>query len=365
MNPNIFPCILVLSNSAGYGGAPRSMEKLLEALQTEYHIHVCAENHQHIQNLHRVAAENLHIHPLKSGKGFLSSALNILYLYRLIRKIRPIVILTNTNKSALFSGILSRLESVPIPRLLFVRDFQWKHRELIWRLHRTGWILTPNEAVLDRINYLPNWPIRVVPNFIEIPTGTLLPRPAQNVFLCLAMVSRWKGIEYLIQAFNIVHKNHPNSRLVIAGRVIDKQYHNELQTLIQDFSLSEYIDFVDYTNDTHSLYQNCIAVINTSISEFGGPETFGRTIIEAWAFSKPVISFNCGGPRYIIDDGDNGFLVPEKNVIELASKMEVILNSPELQKQFGKNGLEKVRSIYNQETSVLALKQVISEATAK
>jgi glycosyltransferase involved in cell wall biosynthesis len=340
------------------------MEKLLEALQSEYIIHVCAENQQHVQNLQKVATQNLHIHALRGGKGLFSTILSIFYLYRLIRKIRPILILTNTNRSALFSGILCRLETTHIPRLLFVRDFQWKHRELIWWLHRKAWILTPNEAVLDRPNYLPTWPTRVVPNFIEAPKN-FDPKFNKNYFLCLAMISRWKGIEYLIQGFAIVHKTHPETRLVIAGKVIDQDYFEELQQLARDNSVSSNLDFIDYTNDIQSLYQNCIAVMNTSISEFGGPETFGRTIIEAWAFGKPALSFNCGGPKYIIDNGINGFLIPEKDVPALASKMVEVLQSPTLQETLGRNGHRKVQSIYNQETSVSALKQVISEATAK
>ena len=119
----------------------------------------------------------------------------------------------------------------------------------------------------------------------------------------------------------------------------------------------------DFQNDEQIkiLYENSLMVINSSISQYGGPETFGRTIIEAWSYKKPVIAFNVGGPKYIIDNGINGFLVEEKNVKELAEKINLLSNNSNLCKIFGNNGYNKVCFEYTTEIIVKKLIKCLKE----
>ena len=95
------------------------------------------------------------------------------------------------------------------------------------------------------------------------------------------------------------------------------------------------------------MYEEALFVVSSSISEFGGPETFGRTIIEAWSYKKAVISFNVGGPKYIIDDKVNGFLVEEKNTEEMARKMRCLYEHKDICQKMGEKGYLKVKSMYS------------------
>ncbi len=59
--------------------------------------------------------------------------------------------------------------------------------------------------------------------------------------------------------------------------------------------------------------------------------------------AKPLIATNVSGCKEIVDDGVNGFLCEPKNSIDLAEKMEKILNlDKSILEQMGKNGREKM-----------------------
>jgi len=88
-------------------------------------------------------------------------------------------------------------------------------------------------------------------------------------------------------------------------------------------------------------------LLNTSLAEHGGPETFGRTIIEAWSYKKPVIAFSEGGPKYLISDNIDGLLIPEKDVQALASAMNKLVKDSVLRREMGKAGYEKVKNRFD------------------
>ncbi len=70
-------------------------------------------------------------------------------------------------------------------------------------------------------------------------------------------------------------------------------------------------------------------------------------LIEAMAAEKPVIGSNVPGIRVVVDDGVNGFLVKPKNVEELTSKIDYLLENEDIMKEFGKRGRKKVEEKYS------------------
>lgn len=70
-------------------------------------------------------------------------------------------------------------------------------------------------------------------------------------------------------------------------------------------------------------------------------ETFGLVNLEAMQNSLPVISTFEGGIPDIVEDGVSGFLVPQKNVLLLAEKIEFLINNPEIVKRMGEAGRRK------------------------
>lgn len=63
-----------------------------------------------------------------------------------------------------------------------------------------------------------------------------------------------------------------------------------------------------------------------------------RTLLEAASMAKPIVTTNTVGCREVVKDGENGFLVPIKDSISLANKIEILLLDADEQKVMGENG---------------------------
>jgi glycosyltransferase involved in cell wall biosynthesis len=352
--------LLILSNSGGYGGAPRSMEGIVMELSRHYLVHICAENIHHVTNLNKLANPRVHVHALQRGKGLRKMFANVLFLRKLVLQVKPGIILTNTNKAAMFLGILSRLGLAHVPKFVFVRDFQWKNQRLIWALIGKATLLVPSKAVTEREHFLPHWPVVEIPNFANHPASIPVHPMDSKMVLCLAMVSRWKGINYLVDAFALAVQESPDLTLVVVGKIIDKTHLLQIRNTIKKAGLEHKIRFEAYTNSVESYYQQAMVVVNSSISEFGGPETFGRTLIESWAHACPVVSFDSGGPHYIIDHGINGFLVPEKDVRSMANHLIELEKNPSMRVQMGIAGYRKVQEEYSADRTRQAMLEALS-----
>jgi len=320
--------LLILSNANGYGGAEKSLELIVKQLVKNYELDILIENDEHKNNLSKEA----NIIQLPKGKGLFSIFISLIILIKLLFKNNYKNILINTNKGAFFLSIVSYLGVLKKSKLLiYIRDFQWKYQKFIYRsLDNTNhtYLLT-TRAFFDYESFfsknIKNY--KIIPNFVNEPNIIKKTILDKKIILLPAMINRWKGIEYLIKAVNLLN-GKIEFEVWIVGKIINKQYFKELNVLIDNLKLKSYIKFLPYTNDLSCYYSNADVVVNTSISEYGGPETFGRTIIEAWSYKKPVISFDCGGPKYLVKNGINGYLVKEKDYEILESKLFLLMNNP-------------------------------------
>ena len=90
-------------------------------------------------------------------------------------------------------------------------------------------------------------------------------------------------------------------------------------------------------------------------------EGFGLVIVEAMACSLPVVSFDCeNGPRSIIFDGVDGFLVPSFNIRYFADCILMLMKDENLRKQMGEKGRLKSQQ-YTVEKIALQWKELFDD----
>lgn len=154
--------------------------------------------------------------------------------------------------------------------------------------------------------------------------------PAQDVFTFLQISSfnEKKGHLYTLQAFKVFLNTVPNKnkyKLVLAGawglfEQIKKETHN--------LGLTPYVEFTGQVNHQQAkeLLSKAHAFIHHSITaKNGDTEGLPNAIIEAMAMELPVLSTYHAGIPELVEDGVNGYLVPEKDVIRFAKRMHDII----------------------------------------
>lgn len=135
-----------------------------------------------------------------------------------------------------------------------------------------------------------------------------------------------KNFSSLIKAWKQVAEIHPDWILEIYGEGTLKI---ELESLITELNLKRHVFLKGKTPDIFKVMSNSSIYVLSSIYE-GLP----LVILEAMSCGLPIISYECPcGPKDIITDGKNGFLVNVNDEITLANKINYLIENEELRKQ--------------------------------
>lgn len=138
---------------------------------------------------------------------------------------------------------------------------------------------------------------------------------------------REKGFDLLIRSWELLEYRYPKWTLVIAGEGEDRR---KLEKMAGAAGLSR-LYFIGTVPDIERYYEQAAFLVLPSRYE-----GFGMTLAEAMCFQMPVVSYACPeGPKEIVIEGENGFLVPQENVEEFARKMELLMRDDELRRRMG------------------------------
>lgn len=344
------PPLLILSVATGYGGAERNIETLLPLLLAERPVTVFACNPLHLQRLRHLAHPALEIHAVDAGREDFADSAARLLVQRFLA-LRHSAILSNTMDSL---RILARaggwLPGLDVIACVAVHDFLWfDHAQLLPQVPRAT-LLVPDRAVLEKPDYLarhvwPHGPMRalVMPNPVDIPPVPATALAADAPFLHLATVNPFKGHALLVQAAALLGPRCPDLRIASVGHRPIPELYRELQAQMAEAGAAPTLALHDHVDDPSTLLRGARAVLVTSVSAHGGPETFGRSIIEAWALGRPVIAFACGAPAQLIRHEVDGLLVDEGDVTGLAAAIERLHRDTALADRLGQAGRERAR----------------------
>lgn len=144
-----------------------------------------------------------------------------------------------------------------------------------------------------------------------------------------------KNLNRLVGAFNIVRKNYPDLKLVLAGK--KTIFHERLQAYTKQKSVKNVV-FTDYVSEPELawLYKNCRAYVFPSLSE-----GFGLPGLEAMVHGAPVISSNATCLPEIYDTAAHYF--DPKSEPDMAKAIVEVLGSSELQATLIKNGNKRIK----------------------
>lgn len=182
-----------------------------------------------------------------------------------------------------------------------------------------------------------------VPNIID-KLPKYLSRLNKKRLVCVGRLSPEKGSMDLLKIYNRIHEIHPDWNLEVIG---DGSERNKMEEYIKDNKLDKFVTLHGFRNKDYidDILHNSSIYLMTSFTE-----SFGIVLIEAMSHGVPCIAFDSAeGARELIDHGENGFLVKDRDFSKYVNRVSKLINDKELREKIGKNAYEESKSYTGEE----------------
>lgn len=321
--------ILFAQGLINRAGIERMTVALANLLANRYKVTIVLIEPFSYENLPYNLRESVHVESLNSSFGGFN--------FKNIRLLRNVVVELKANILITVATPLVRI-SAPALAGLRIRNIAWEHFNLyagsgigsIWKILSTYLVertvvLCDDDAVNFRKKKARN--ITTIYNFSSMGEENLPSECNEKIILSVGRHANQKGYDMLLKAWAKVKKNGWKLKIVGNGPLFSENQH-----IAQKLKILDSVIFEDSTPNIVNEYRNASCFVLSSRYE-----GLVMVLIEARMMGLTCISFNCPtGPREIIRDNVDGFLVEAGNIDALAAKISEVIsmkNLPELGKQ--------------------------------
>ncbi len=319
-------------------------------------VHVAAPelttNKPALFELHALGVVTHDISMQRTGMNPLSDLFALISIWKLMRRVKPDLFLGYTIKPVIYGNLAALLAQVP-NRFALITGLGFafigeeggarsKIRVLVQGLYRlalkntdTVFFQNPDDEELFRkLGILSPKTKSVVVNGSGVDVSQFevapldLKKPIR--FLLIARLLGDKGVREYAKAAAKVKGLYPNVVFDLVGW-IDENPDSITQIELDSWVSKGTVNFLGRLSDVRPAISDCSVYVLPSYRE-GTP----RTVLEAMAMGRVVITTDAPGCRETVIDGDNGYLVPIKDSDSLATAMLRFIEKPELIKEMGK-----------------------------
>ena len=152
-----------------------------------------------------------------------------------------------------------------------------------------------------------------------------------------------KGVGEFVEAAKILKKKYSNSvHFILAGGIDMGNKAGIPETQLVEWHEGGNVQWIGYQKDMVTIFQASDIVVLPSYRE-GLP----KSLIEACAIGRPIVTTDVPGCREVVEDGLNGYLVENKNIEDLAAKIELLINDKDLRTRMGTFAREKAEKEFS------------------
>lgn len=339
--------ILMITRTMDLGGTENVILQLCEILTGKVNkIIVCSSGGVHEKKLQEMGIKHYRIPDIasKNPKDMLKS-------YQLIKSVvnkEQVTIVHSHHRMAAFYAELAAPKKV-VKVANAHNTFTDKNR-LTQLAYRNTKVIAVGEMVKKNLTEyfeLPKEQVCVIHNAVKPFDGNIVPVEALyqecakgNVLIGnIGRLSEQKGITYFIEAAKITAKAHPEARFIIVG---DGEEKEQLQAQVKVKGLQDKVLFLGYRNDIQNVMSQLGFIVLSSLWE-GLP----LTPIEAYSVGKTVIGTAVDGTPEIIRDGVDGYLVEPRNPVQLAEKMNKLIENPRIRSEMETQAMKRYQDEFS------------------
>lgn len=268
---------------------------------------------------------------------------SLINMYKLFKDIKPDVYFGYFIKPVIYGSIAARMAGVPkiycmIEGLGYAfsgADFKSRMIGMIaqnlyrfaLRFSTKVFFLNPDD--LDEFHQrriIDKHQKGVLINGIGIDTESFVPvgYPKDLSFLLIARLIRPKGVQEYVDAARIIKEKYPDVKFRLVGG-FDGGPTSHTEEELRGWVDAGIIEYLGLLSDVRPSIADCSVFVLPSYYREGLP----RTLMEAMAMARPIITTDNPGCRQTVQQGENGLLVPVRNVPALMEAMEYFIKKPE------------------------------------
>ena len=229
------------------------------------------------------------------------------------------------------------------------------HRRLETYQRCVDLFLAPSHFVREMLieSGFPAERIEVLAHFQALPAeGQLV--PDEKYILYFGRLSAEKGVADLLRAMALLS----DIPLLIAG---DGPERSRLERLARELNLKNFL-FTGKVDGPE--LQKLIAGASFSVFPSHAYETLGKSILESYAWGRPVVASDLGSRRELVEHGVTGLLYKGGDCEQLAQAVDYLFSRPGLRAEMGNAGRERIRERHNPEQHLDALLKIYSRLSS-
>ncbi|CQR57849.1 glycosyltransferase family 4 protein [Paenibacillus riograndensis] len=295
----------------------------------------------------------------------------ILHYIKVIKEIKPDVVLTYTIKPNLYGGLACRLLNIPCINNITGLGSGFGHNPLLKQflsllykvsLKRSYCVFFQNTE--DQNTLLKSGVIKsnheLIPGSgVNLNDFDLKPFPPEGnnvTFIFIGRIMQDKGIDQYLEASKKIKEKYPETIFNVIGFI--ETTHPHYNEMIAEYSKQGNIRYLGYQSDVKPFIEQSHCIIQAS----HGGEGLSNVLLETAATGRVLIASDIPGCRETIDVGSNGYTFGARNTDDLVEKIESFLQlSYGDKKQMGINARLKVEKEFDRKIVIKAYMDKIEQ----
>lgn len=344
--------------------------EIVERLLKEGHeVIISSPYGERIELLKELGCQYIEVQLERHGTNPVRELQLLWYYKKLIARVKPDMIFSYTIKPNLYGAIAAGMNHVPIVanitglgtavegKGLLQKGMVWFYKMAFGKVQtvfvqntENRQYFIDNHITVDKLKLLPG-------SGVNLERFCVLDYPTDEKveFVFISRIMKEKGIDQYLDAAKYIRQKYPQTMFHICG-FCEEEYEETLKAL-EDKGIIKY----------HGLIMDVKEVLkftHCTIHPTYYPEGLSNVLLESSACGRPIITTDRSGCREVIDDGVNGYMIPQKDSEALIAAIEKFLAlSNEERKAMGLAGRKKVEKEFDRQIVVDAYMKELERGT--
>lgn len=336
-------------------------------------VHVVAPDDDYVPLLREMGCQ-VHLMPMESkGRNPFQDIALTMRLYRLYRRIRPAVCFHYTIKPNIYGHVAAHWAGIPSVSITTGMGTVFLNKSPITHIVRLlyryafrhtleNWLL--NEGDFDAM---------VKGGLVDVSKARLLPGEGVNLnhfdlapwpeddgtvrFLLIARLLRDKGVLEFVEAARSVRASMPHVRFQLLGPADVENPTAISREQVSQWEAEGLVEYLGVTQEVRPFIAQAHCIVLPSYRE-----GLSRTLLEAAAMGRPIITTDVQGCREVVDEGVNGWTVPAQNAPALVARILQVAGMPKRAlTAVGQAGRAKVAQNFDERLVIAEYSRILDE----